>query len=518
VTTRVLAPAARAAQWALFLGLVAVYAVTIDKRDLLHYELHHTASEVISEHHRFWHRVQVEGHWVGADRFDFEGKVYPNKQPGSLLAGALAYTLLRPFGFSYLTSYFLTAALVSLVTSAACTAAAAVLVYRKALEWSGGARWALASAAAYGLGSIAWPYSGTLHHDAMAAAFLFAAFYFLERRAFWCGLFLGLALTTSLLVSATALVLAVAFFWLRERDARGPFVAGAVLGLLPLLVYNALSFGNPFGQAVFVADHAQHLEARFDLSTYAALAWTYLRLLAGFTPITLLGIAGAWLLPAARRRERNLLGALLGAHLAFVLAVNATGACQYGPRMLLPVLPFAALGLVGFAATRPRTLAMAAVLAVLLLSVAFNLLGALYGTHFCPPDRWAVASYFDALRGGTRFSLPLLEALGAPRGPASIEMDRERALYLAQEARVATMGGDFAEAHRRLDAAAALAPDVALVHHFAANLAYLEGDLASAEAALERALLIEPEDALLRENLARLRARLESRERAAGVR
>jgi hypothetical protein len=53
-----------------------------------------------------------------------------------------------------------------------------------------------------------------------------------------------------------------------------------------------------------------------------------------------------------------------------------------------------------------------------------------------------------------------------------------------------------------------MAPDLALVHQFRANVAYLEGDLAGAAAALERALEIDPRDRVLRQNLDRLRARL----------
>src|SRR5688572_31286152 len=32
----------------------------------------------------------------------------------------------------------------------------------------------------------------------------------------------------------------------------------------------------------------------------------------------------------------------------YVLNIQATGTCQYGPRYLLPAMPFASLGLIGF--------------------------------------------------------------------------------------------------------------------------------------------------------------------------
>ena len=227
--------ARRAAPWALFLGLWIVYGATIDKRDLQNYDLHHTGAAAFAEHHRFWYRQYAPGYGVGTDRFDYEGKVYANKQPGSIMAGALVYSVLRPFGLDYLRSYFLTAALVTLLTSALCTAIATVLLYRVVLDWTSSVGWALAAALGYGLGTTAWPYTGTLHHDAMAAAFLFIGFYLAGKRPLASGTFLGLAVTTSLLAAVATAIVAVYVLLRREQThrARGFFVAGVLVGIAP---------------------------------------------------------------------------------------------------------------------------------------------------------------------------------------------------------------------------------------------------------------------------------------------
>jgi Flp pilus assembly protein TadD len=95
-----------------------------------------------------------------------------------------------------------------------------------------------------------------------------------------------------------------------------------------------------------------------------------------------------------------------------------------------------------------------------------------------------------------------------PRGDASRASDRDRAGWLASEALVAVEAGHLEDARQQLEVAAQLAPDLTLVHVYAANVAYLGGDLLEASAALERAVALEPDNQELRANLARLRARV----------
>jgi hypothetical protein len=498
--------------WPLFLGLWLVYGATIDKRDLASYDLHHGGAQVMAEEHRFWYREHVPGQGVGTDRFDYDGKVYANKQPGSLMAGALAYSLLRPLGADYRRAYFRTAALVTLLTSALWTAIAAAMLYRVALEWTASQTWGLAAALGYGLGTIAWPYTGTLHHDAMAAAFLFIGFSLMARRSLTGGVFIGLAVTTSMLAWVAAAILSVHFLLPAGRSwrDRGLFVAGTIAGSAPLLVYNQVSFGNPFGVGMLVSGHWVYTPPRLDAASLP-LAWEYALLLVGFTPLAVLGLVGALLLPASRSRERFLVLVLVAAQLSFVVFIHADGACQFGPRMLLPILPFALLGVAGFAMATRRALGAGVVAAIAVVSIAINLLGALYGTHFCPHDRYAPERYLAAMRHeGVGFSLPLLGPLGAPHGDASRESDHARARYLVSEARVAVAGGALEAARENLEEAAALAPDLELVHLDAANVAYLQGDLLAAVAALERAVEIDPDDLVLRENLETFRRMLKS--------
>jgi tetratricopeptide (TPR) repeat protein len=55
-----------------------------------------------------------------------------------------------------------------------------------------------------------------------------------------------------------------------------------------------------------------------------------------------------------------------------------------------------------------------------------------------------------------------------------------------------------------LDEAARVAPRLARVYQYRANVAYLMGDRAAAKAALEKGIELEPDNALFRANLERL--------------
>src|SRR5262245_21257932 len=114
---------------AIFLGLLAVYAATTNTRGLYHASLHQGVVQALVEHGTLYIRDYDPRVPLGGDVFIHDGHVYANKQPGSFLAGAAVYWVLHHIGIAYDRDFYLTAALVGVLTSGLVTALTAVLVH-----------------------------------------------------------------------------------------------------------------------------------------------------------------------------------------------------------------------------------------------------------------------------------------------------------------------------------------------------------------------------------------------------
>lgn len=124
------------------------------------------------------------------------------------------------------------------------------------------------------------------------------------------------------------------------------------------------------------------------------------------------------------------------------------------------------------------------------------------------PDA-AVTEYRTALRYSPQYE-PSRAALQRLTGSARIATPRsdaeKLATRLAERASRSARRGDYPGAMKLLDEAERIAPRLALVHQYRANVAFLMNDRERAAAALEKALEIEPDNALFRTNLERLRS------------
>ena len=273
------------------------------------------------------------------------------------------------------------------------TAAGAILLMRLARRLGCSPRAAALVALAYGLATPAYVYATLAYGHQLSAFALLGSFYLLWTRGagrevvrmLAAGFLAAYASVIELQLGPVSAILGI---WLvfqclagrRRGSALFFFALGAALPTLALLVYNVLAFGSPWELGYFyhftkefalVHNRQNPLGLRSpDLSKVIPLLWGEHRGLLFYAPILLLAVPG-WIVLCLRRQF-----ALAASSLAIVLAVflvnlsypEWTGGWSTGPRLLLPLLPFAmipvAATLTGPSRWRHLAFALAVVLAL----------------------------------------------------------------------------------------------------------------------------------------------------------
>lgn len=425
----------------LFFCLWFAYGAAANSRNQIEFNLQQAGVEAIVERHHFFlegsptPRFQMQVYYYDGgkpfgDVFAYNGHQYAAKQPGQFMAGALAYCLLRIFGLDYVHHYALTSALVSFLTTSLITALAAVAVFAAVRELTTGRLfWPLLCALIYGLGTTAFVYSGFAYHDAMAAGYLAIAFFFAlriaQRRATGrsakllasaCGLLLGLTITTSMLPFFMACVVGLYVVSLRQWKLTGWLVLGGVVGIAPLLFFNSISFGNPFLNSYMAGGYPESM-LHLNLSNSIAKVRLYLTEITFYVPVVWLGILGLAFFPGKVRREQVVLIGLLLAQTLQVLNIESHGGCHYGPRFLLPIMPFVSVSLCGFSYLGSRimkTVSASAVLVLGAISIFISGVGALFTAMYCDVERYALWPALQNLRSLELSNFPLAIWLSVP--------------------------------------------------------------------------------------------------------
>lgn len=393
-----------------FLFVLAVLGCFVNTRNQLSWNVQHAWVESLAERgsmhldgSRTWQFAlpRLVDVWVGPD-----GHTYAKNAPGTCFTAAGVYAALtRATGLRYETDFDLASTLVVFLSTCVASALASLILYRLARRLTGSAAGAACVAGAYSFGTLALPYSGALYqHQAAAPLFLGAFALGLRSRSDGAerpgvaaaqGLLLGIGTAFSFAYLAIAGAMTLYCLW-PPRPARTLlFGAGAALGIAPLLYLNATYYGGPLTTVYQAAGDYQvtTLSVSWEavvrrLSFYLSDPTTGLFF---YCPVLLLAVAGLARVPPERRREQLAIGGATLLVLAHLLVVSGIGALQFGPRLVLPTLPFLALGLVPLwtaghpLAARGYRIAFAALLA---LSVAFNTLGALGTTVFRDVSRW----------------------------------------------------------------------------------------------------------------------------------
>ena len=331
------------------------------------------------------------------DKAVYEGHYYSDKAIGTSLFGAVSYFpfyhLARLVG--YRPPLWFQKYVIMLFALTLPSAFAASLVFAACAAVSRSRRRAYVAAGAYALGTMAFPFSVIFFGHQLAAALLFSAFYltlrlkhardYRPRHLFLVGLLLGLALITEYTTAVIVLPLVLYYFhtlWL-HRDARGAAADGDVTeeatgrrgwpglarsvalpalgGALPLalmLAYNYACFGSPFSLAYSHLEDPVFREGMgrglMGINQPQPVVLYYLTVhpahgLFWQSPVLLMSLAGLFFM--LRRRVFRPEALVAVAALAALLLVNSGyymwwGGWSFGPRHLIPALPFLALPLV----------------------------------------------------------------------------------------------------------------------------------------------------------------------------
>jgi hypothetical protein len=311
------------------------------------------------------------------DKAWFQGHYYSDKLPGFPLLATAPYVIAKlifripshPLGGPPL-RYWGADYWITLFTSGLLTAATgALLVYWSRCLGCRPSRAALVGLA-YGLATPAYVYA-TLAYGHQATAFtLFTSFFLLWKKpprrrpalVFAAGFLAAYAAVIELHVGPVSAILG--FYLLvqclrRERRPDDLFIfgIGAAIPTLILLLYNQLAFGSPWVLGYFhhtfrefaqVHNADNPLGLVFPASFWGrlgSLLWGRHRGLAFYAPILLLSAPG-WVALVARKRLS--LAAVSFLVVVAVFLVNSvypewTGGWSTGPRLLVPLLPFAML-------------------------------------------------------------------------------------------------------------------------------------------------------------------------------
>jgi hypothetical protein len=334
----------------------------------------------LTRHLVLYHTLVLEPNLF--DRALFHGRTYSDKAPGMSFLAVPAYELERvvgvakaPVGWEAKGDPSLW--LIRVLTSGVLFLVSVFIVGRLGERLVAGT--GAATAAIFGVATLAAPLAPTFFEHDAAGAFAIAGFAFawLGRRP-WAlalaGLCAGAAVLFQYATALIALALLVYSVWRHGRRALW-FVAGAVPPALALGAYDWAAFGSPFHLSYrYVAnaytESQHHGFFGIGVPTLGGLRDVLVgpRGLLYFSPVVVAAAIGLWLLWRRGTRAEALFAGVVV--VLFVLLNGGYflvyGGGTPGPRFLAPALPFLALGLPTVLARWPRpTLVLALASAVL---------------------------------------------------------------------------------------------------------------------------------------------------------
>ncbi len=215
---------------------------------------------------------------------------------------------------------------------------------------------------AYAFSTITWPFATFFFQSDPSAMFdLLAAYFALrisrgEDTRIRMGVYCGLAISSAFLTDYVNAILApiiLVYLVMSLRQMKRPFVKWSIVFVFALCVgiaviglYNYLSFGQPFVSSEQLYLNSSTPLGDFSYPLYLGLVlnlFTPFRGLFFYSPILIVGAIGYWKMireKSTRSQFLFLLALFLGILLPYSAWYGPTGGLSYGPRFIIPAIPF----------------------------------------------------------------------------------------------------------------------------------------------------------------------------------
>jgi hypothetical protein len=281
------------------------------------------------------------------------------------------------------------------------SAAACVLVFLFAIRLGYSLKISLCLAMAYGLASIAWPYSKYFWGEPITAFWLllatYGAFVAVRENRPWWAFTAGVALGIAVGAKITTIIVAPAYFFYllqhsrRAADTRGTtrdavrraivFTAAMILPGLLIAFFNYIRFGNPIQSGYQAMGGGATWFTPSNWWGVAGLLVSPGKSVFLYSPVALLSLAAVPLFWSRRPWETALFACVFCSHLVlYGLFMHWHGDAAWGPRYMVPVTPLLILpagALLAWTAGRVRRAAWISLAVLFLIGVGVQLLGVL---------------------------------------------------------------------------------------------------------------------------------------------
>lgn len=334
--------------------------------------------------------IKIDDYLVGFDYAERDGHTYSDKAPGQEILAIPVYGAARLVGAepalvprvaSNLTLWWVTLWSAG-IPAVAIIVLAAVAAHRR------GTPIPLPALATLAFGTMLLPFAANLYGHVLGAALGFGAWLVFDRapvtwkRGLTGGALIGLAVAVEYPLAIVGIVLAALLAIRRQWTGLAGYVVGGLPFAALLAVYQNAAFGSPFASGY--TDKSSHQGASLLITgvpklTMLAEVLFGSRGLLLFTPVVGVGIYGLVRLWRQERDSGALVALIVTAGFLLLQAgwVNPWGGDGPGPRYVIPMLPFLALGIAsawaGIAPPIRRFVAGISIASMVLPTITFHL-------------------------------------------------------------------------------------------------------------------------------------------------